>query len=208
MKLHFIKVAIFVFTILFILINLPHIRAKYFESKNHKIESIEVKRINESLVFCRKNKLDTNIAFLIDMKIHSGKKRFFVVDLQKKKVVLKSLCCHGMGGNSSEEKVNYSNVVGSNCTSLGKYKTGLRSYSQWGIHIHYKMHGLEKTNNNAFKRTIVLHSYDPISEIDIYPSHLPMGWSLGCPVISNITMTKVDSILKDKKRDVLIWIYN
>jgi hypothetical protein len=53
------------------------------------------------------------------------------------------------------KKPVYSNVVGSNCTSLGKYKIGKRSYSNWGINIHYKMHGLESSNSNAFKRHVV-----------------------------------------------------
>ena len=33
------------------------------------------------------------------------------------------------------------------CSSLGKYKVGIRSYSKWGINVHYKLHGLEATNN-------------------------------------------------------------
>jgi hypothetical protein len=165
-------------------------------------------RLEESRLFCKKNKLDTNIAFFADMSIHSGKKRFFIVDLQKSTLISSSLCCHGMGKGSTGETPVFSNENGSYCTSLGKYKTGARAYSQWGIHVHYKMHGLEKTNNKAFDRVVVLHSYDPVSEEEIYPAHLPMGWSLGCPVISNSLMTSIDGLLKHRKKNVLIWIYN
>ena len=165
-------------------------------------------RTKEALLFCRKNKLDTSIAFFVDMGIHSGKNRFFIVDLHKKKIIHSGLCCHGMGKESTPASPVFSNESGSNCTSLGKYKTGKRAFSNWGINIHYKMKGLENTNSNAFKRIIVLHSYDPIPENEIYPQHLPMGWSQGCPVISNGLMTTIDKLLKSKKRSVLIWIYH
>jgi hypothetical protein len=69
------------------------------------------------------------------------------------------------------------------------------------------MKGLEASNSNAFKRIVVLHSYDPVAENEIYPEHLPMGWSLGCPVISNSLMTNIDHLLKRKKKPVLLWIY-
>ena len=90
---------------------------------------------------------------------------------------------------------------------MGKYKIGKRAYSNWGINIHYKMHGLEKTNSNAFKRNVVLHSYDYVSETEIYPSHLTMGWSLGCPVVSNNLMKNIDTLLKKTKKPTLIWIF-
>lgn len=169
---------------------------------------IDQLKIKEAIAFCKKQKLDTNIAFLIDMNIHSGKKRFFVFDFQNKKVLHSGLCCHGMGLGSTCLSPVFSNEKGSNCTSLGKYKTGQRSYSNWGINVHYKMHGLEKTNSNAFSRIVVLHSYDPVSEEEIFPEHLPLGWSQGCPVISNKLMKAIDQLLKNRKSPVLLWIYN
>ena len=98
-------------------------------------------------------------------------------------------------------------MEGSYCSSLGRYKVGIRSYSKWGINVHYKLHGLEPTNNNAFKRVIVLHSYDLVPATDIYPVHLPLGISQGCPVICNDVMRKVDKLLKGEAKPVLLWMY-
>lgn len=178
-----------------------------FDVAINDVPFIEKSKIEEAFLFSKKQKLDTNLFFFIDMKIHSGKKRFFIYDYCKKEIIYSGLCCHGMGLGSTCEKPIYSNVKGSNCTSLGKYKTGERSYSNWGINIHYKMHGLENTNSNAFSRIVVLHSYDPVPDLEIYPEHLPMGWSLGCPVISNQLMTSIDTLLKNRKKSVLLWIY-
>ncbi|MFT4222722.1 murein L,D-transpeptidase catalytic domain-containing protein [Dysgonomonas sp.] len=157
--------------------------------------------------FCKQKGLNTEYCFLVDFSIHSGKNRFFVWDFAKDTIKYESLCCHGYGMKSTQAKPVFSNVEGSYCSSLGKYKMGVRSYSQWGINVHYKMHGFDKTNNNAFKRWVVLHSHNPIPNHEIYPSHLPLGWSQGCPVINNEIMRKVDTLLKNAKKTILLWVY-
>jgi hypothetical protein len=112
-----------------------------------------------------------------------------------------------MGQGSTGPIPVFSNENGSYCTSLGKYRIGIRSYSHYGIHVHHKMHGLEATNSNAFNRIVVLHSYYAVSETEIYPFHLSMGYSLGCPVVSDGMMTHLDGLLKKKTKPTLLWIY-
>jgi hypothetical protein len=167
-------------------------------------------KATEALAFCRTNDYNTDFCILIDMKIHSGKYRMFIWNFNDNAIERKALCAHGCGKGDNEStgaQPVFSNVSGSLLTSLGKYKIGIRSYSQYGIHAHYKMHGLEKTNNNAFKRQIVLHSHNPVPANEIYPAHLPMGWSFGCPVTDNATMTCLDAKLKTGTKPILIWIY-
>lgn len=165
-------------------------------------------KADTALAFCKTKGMNTDFCFLIDMSIHSGKNRLFVWDFKEKKATYAALCCHGAGGKSTVSTPEFSNVPGSNCTSLGKYKLGIRSYSRWGINIHYKMHGLEPTNNNAFKRNVVFHSHSPVPGRQIYPFHLPLGWSLGCPVVANKTMEHADTLLQKVKKPVLMWIYS
>lgn len=161
---------------------------------------------NKALIYSKNNKMNTHYSILVDMSIHAGKNRLFVYDHQQKRAVIKGLCAHGSGGGSTAFTPVYSNEVGSNCTALGKYKLGARAYSKWGIHIHYKMHGLEKTNNNSFKRVVVLHSYSPVPSFQTYP--LPLfGVSSGCPVVADATMRKIDKLLKTGQKNVLLWIY-
>ena len=161
-----------------------------------------------ALAFCKAKGFDTERCFLVDMKIHSGKNRFFVWDFNENKAVHSGLCCHGSGkGESTGSAPVFSNEEGSHCTSLGKYRIGERSHSRYGINIHYKLHGLEPTNSNAYKRIVVLHSFDPVPANEIYPLHLPMGFSLGCPVVSNSMMRNLDEYLKQTEKPVLLWIY-
>ena len=158
--------------------------------------------------YCRDKNFDTNYCMLVDMSVHSGKNRFFVWDFTKDTIAYSSLCCHGYGKGSSESEPVFSNTPNSYCTSLGKYKTGARSYSNWGINIHYKLHGLEKTNNKAFDRIFVLHSYGYVPRNEICPDDLPLGYSQGCPVIDSGVMTIMDNMLKKTKKPMLLWIYN
>lgn len=170
-------------------------------------KKISADKINEALAFCKKNNMDTSIAIMVDMSIHSGKNRFFVYDFKQKAITVESLCAHGVGGGSTPTKVIFSNKVGSYCTSLGKYKVKGRAYSNWGINVHYKMYGMEESNNNAFKRIVVLHSYSPVPDHEIYPQTL-FGQSAGCPVLADAVMRKIDALLKTKKKSVLLWIYS
>ena len=158
-------------------------------------------------VYCMQEGLNTDFCLLVDMKIHSGRNRFFVWDLKADTIMSKGLCAHGYGKGSTQTHPIFSNVEGSYCTSVGKYKTGIRSYSQYGINVHYKLHGLEPTNNNAFRRIVVLHSYSHVPEYEIAPSHLPLGYSQGCPVIDNALMIQLDSLFKKQNKPTLLWIY-
>ena len=167
-------------------------------------------KVTEALLFCKQNGYDTDFCVLIDMKVHSGKHRMFIWNFNDKKIERQALCAHGCGKGDKQSTGStplFSNENGSYLSSLGKYKIGIRSYSNWGINVHYKLHGLEATNNNAFERIIVLHSHTPITETETYPTHLTMGWSLGCPVTDDATMTYLDNKLKKTQKPVLLWIY-
>ena len=167
-------------------------------------------KASEAKAYCISKGFNTNYCFLVDFSIHSGKKRFFVWDFKGDSIKYASLCAHGYGKDSTPSKPVFSNVPGSLCSSLGKYKVGIRAYSKWGINVHYKLHGLEATNNKAFERIVVLHSYTPLPTTEVYPSHLPLGMSQGCPVICDETMRQIDALLKAevKSKPVLLWIYN
>lgn len=178
-----------------------------FTEPDHLLNHLRAKA-DVAKEYCRSKGLSEKHCVLVNFHIHSGKKRFFVWNFEKDTVLYTSLCAHGMGRGSTTIQPVYSNDEGSYCSSLGRYKIGVSSYSQWGINIHYKLHGQDSTNNNAFKRIVVLHSHEPIPDEEIYPYHLPLGYSLGCPVISDETMRKLNTLLKKSEKNVLLWIYD
>ncbi len=160
--------------------------------------------------FCKAQNLNENFCILIDMSLHSGVKRFIVWDLKKNKISNSFLVGHGCGDNPwnndfSKGNPKFSNIDGSHCSSLGKYKIGKRAYSDWGVNVKYILHGLEPTNSNAFKRFIVFHSWEVVSDEEVYPNGTPEGW--GCPTISNNSFKIIDPLLKSSSKPVLMWIY-
>lgn len=163
----------------------------------------------ESLAFCKENNFSTTTYFLIDMSIHSGKNRFFIYDFNKNKIIDKNIVTHGTCDKfevnpTKKSKAKFSNQKDSHCSSKGKYKIGKREYSSWGINIKYWLHGLEKSNDNAVDRVVVLHSWKAVSNEEVFPDYSPLSW--GCPAVSDVFMKKLDERLKNATKPVLLWI--
>ncbi len=163
----------------------------------------------EALEFCKNKKYNTSYYFLVDLSIHPGKNRFFVYDFNSNKITDKNLVTHGScdqfeTNDDKWEKAKFDSRVDSHCSMKGKYKIGQRAYSSWGIHVKYVLHGLEKSNKNAEARYVVLHSWNAVSNEEVYPDVSPLSW--GCPAVSNDFMKKIDAKLKETKKPVLLWI--
>ena len=148
---------------------------------------------------------------LFDLRIHSGKKRLFLVDLQTGEAVDSFMVAHGAGKNPwgrdfSKDQPQTSNTVNSHLTSVGKYLVGNRDYSSWGIHVKYWLYGQDSSNSNAVKRVVVLHSWDYTPDEEVYPDGTPESW--GCPAVSDLTMKKLDELLGSSNKKMLLWIVN
>jgi len=171
----------------------------------------QTEKAKEALEYCKNKGFNTDFCILVDMGIHSGKDRLFIWDFNSSSMAQSGLCSHGCGdsphsGDETKTAPIFSNIADSHLSSLGKYKIGKRGYSNWGIHINYKLHGLETSNVNAYRRLIVLHSWEIVSNIPIYPNGTPEGW--GCPAVSNDMMRILDEKLQSTSKPVLLWILN
>jgi len=187
----------------------PEIKIAEHKKASINLESIRSKA-RQSFEFCKTKNFNIDFCILIDMNVHSGMKRFFVWDFKKGKIVNSFLVGHGCGDNPwsydySKETPAFSNIDGSHCSSLGKYKIGARADSDWGVKVKYVLHGLDSTNNNALKRYIVFHSWEAVSDEEVYPDGTPEGW--GCPTISNNSFKIIDPLLQASTKPVLMWIY-
>lgn len=164
---------------------------------------------SEALAFCKQKKYCEDYYFLIDLSVHSGKDRFYVYDFKQKKIAAQNLVTHGscdafQDNETKYEKVKFSNLDDSHCSSSGKYKVGKRDYSSWGIKVKYWLEGLDETNSNAQNRVIVLHSWDAVADKEIYPRYSPLSW--GCPAVADSFMQTLDAKLQATEKPVLLWI--
>jgi hypothetical protein len=152
--------------------------------------------------YAKKNGFDTTYAFLGNMGMLSNKKRFFVVNLVTMQIEMSGLVSHGRGQGSVFEK-QYSNQVNSKCTSLGRYKISGKYKGGYGL--AYKMIGLDSTNQNAYKRNIVLHSMYCIPDIE---NIMPACVSEGCPSVSTKFLASLTKIIDSRKKPVLLWLFD
>jgi len=146
---------------------------------------------------------NSEIVFLVDMKITSGQNRFFIYDLNTDKILDQGLVAHGSGSETGIlNKLKFSNVNNSLATSLGKYSIGKCYNGQFGK--AYKLYGLDGSNSNAFLRNIVLHKYSKVpyeEQID------PICNSYGCPMVNEIYFKRIEKILDATEKVILLNIY-
>lgn len=134
-----------------------------------------------------------SIVAVCDFSKPSTQERFFVIDMQKGEVLLKSLVAHGK--NSGElMATSFSNQPHSLQSSLGFYQIGEVIQSpKHGIAL--LLEGLEKgVNHNARQREVIIHGADYVSEAFI-AAHGRLGRSFGCPALPNEVMKKAAPLL-------------
>lgn len=171
--------------------------------KNFKnIERLHSKADSLQL-FAQKKKYNDEVCFLVDMSIASGRNRFFVYDMEKDSLLLEGLVAHGSCDNGFQSEPVFSNKVNSGCSCVGKFKVGNSYAGNFGT--AYKLHGLDATNNNAFDRFIVLHSYECVPEEETHP--VPICNSRGCPMVSPGFLEKLKPVIKGSAKPLLLWIY-
>ncbi|HEX2845072.1 MAG TPA: murein L,D-transpeptidase catalytic domain family protein [Chitinophagaceae bacterium] len=160
-------------------------------------------RIEELAGYANDNNYSTEYAFIINLGLKSGKKRFFLVDLLHGTILKSGLVAHGRGKEKFTLQKKYSNLPGSACSSLGLYKIG-SAYSG-GFGKSFRLIGLEKSNNNALSRAIVLHAMNciPNEEIDY-----PICQSEGCPSLSPDFLEDISPVILKSKKPLLLWVFD
>ncbi|MGC4129392.1 MAG: murein L,D-transpeptidase catalytic domain family protein [Bergeyella sp.] len=160
-------------------------------------------KISEIKNFVKGSKYNQDIAFFINFKIASGKYRFFIYDLKNGKILEKGIVSHGSGSvvkNSTQ--LAFSNTENSYQSSLGKYEIANSYVGTFGK--SYRLKGLDKTNSNAMKRAIVLHSLDCVPDSE---SENPACLSLGCPMLSPKFFTTTAKYIDSSKKTIVLYAF-
>lgn len=147
---------------------------------------------------------NSSICFLVDMNMPSGKDRFFVYDLVHDSILSAGLVAHGSCDNGFQMKASFSNKANSGCSCLGKFRVGKSYNGRFGL--AYKLYGLDSSNNNAYERNIVLHSYDCVPTKETYP--LPICNSRGCAMVSAAFLKKLRTYIDTSNGSILLSIFN
>ncbi len=134
-----------------------------------------------------------DIVTIIDFSKPSTEKRLFILDLKNQKILYHTYVAHGKntGANMATE---FSNIRGSNQSSLGLYSTGESYQGKHGYSL--RLDGLEKGfNDNARSRAVVIHSAWYVSE-DFIRRHGRLGRSWGCPALPVENSKEIIDLIK------------
>ena len=178
------------------------------EQKPQKI-IVDVKSVYDSLNI--KNKIDYSIfqkaylgyvqishknpgvLIIIDYTKPSNEERFYVLDLNKKKLVYSTRVAHSKN-SGLEIPLEFSDDPNSYQSSLGFFLTLGEYNGAYGYSLRLK--GLEENiNANAEDRAIVIHGGD-IVEDEYIKKFGFAGRSLGCPVLPNSLTREIIDFIK------------
>lgn len=147
------------------------------------------------------NELKKPILTVIDFTLPSTEKRLWIIDVEKKEILLNTVVSHGRNsGMLMAEK--FSNLPESFQSSLGFYKTAETYSGKHGYSL--RLDGLEKgINDQARNRAIVIHGADYARE-EVAKMSGRLGRSLGCPAVPTELSQEVIDLIKDGS---LLFIY-
>ena len=132
---------------------------------------------------------------IADMTLPSTEKRLYIIDLDARKLLLRTWVAHGQ--NTGELMAeHFSNREGSHQSSLGLYRVGAEIVSpKHGAAL--LLHGLERgVNDKALPREIIMHGAEYVSSSFI-EQHGRLGRSWGCPAVPKETMRPIIDLLAD-----------
>ena len=128
----------------------------------------------------------------VDFSRSINEPRFKVTCNATKQVIIYTTCAHARKSGEAFA-IKFSNVIGSEKSSLCRYRIGEKYVGVFGKAI--RLDGLDPTNSNARARAIVIHSSDKMQT----------KWSWGCFAIPEKALQKLYSL--DIKGSIL-YAYN
>jgi lysozyme family protein len=147
------------------------------------VPDAEITRMFELQVSERPGRLPRFWA-VCDFRKRSDEPRFHVLD-RIGQTVTSHLCAHGQGSESPAHDgtaVHFSNISGSNESSLGIYRCAETYEGKHGLSL--RIDGLEPTDSNGRQRDIVIHSASYVSTT-FAAKHGRVGCSNGCFALSD-----------------------
>lgn len=156
--------------------------------------------------FCKRRGYSEKYYVLVDYSIPSGKKRFFIYDLQRGKKIHSSYCMHGNGKGNTAAKPKFSNKPGSKCSSLGRYIMVGRGSNSMRNSI--RLRGLDLSNSLAEARGILIHSAGRVTRFKGDKKYIPLGYECeGCLTVSRYCQMKMLEIFYTTSPNKPVLIY-
>jgi len=137
---------------------------------------------------------------IVDFSQSSRKKRFYIIDMENQTLVKNTFVSHGKN-SGVDMATRFSNVVGSEASSLGFYVTKGTYTGKHGLSL--RIDGKERGfNDNAERRAVVVHGADYVNAARVNSAY--MGRSQGCPALP---MNEYREVINTIKNGSVMFIY-
>ena len=134
-----------------------------------------------------------DIVTICDFSQSSRKKRLYVIDVKRVKVLMNTYVAHGRN-SGVDMATHFSNRPESLESSLGFYITKSTYTGKHGLSL--RIDGLEKGwNDLAEERAVVIHGADYVGAHRVNSPY--MGRSFGCPAVPAQEVSKLISLIKE-----------
>ncbi|WP_413577340.1 murein L,D-transpeptidase catalytic domain family protein [Bdellovibrio sp. HCB290] len=135
---------------------------------------------------------NTKSAVIVDYSLPSTQKRLLFLKFDTG-VVDRAYVSHGVNSGVLESR-SFSNMIDSWKSSLGFY-FAKGTYNSWKNGPSLKLEGIDRSNNNAKDRLIVLHGAKYVSD-DFILRNGRLGWSQGCFAVQPEVLQPILSALQ------------
>lgn len=136
-----------------------------------------------------------SVISIVDMDMLSTAKRLWIIDLDKKELLMNTWVAHGQGSGGDKATV-FSNVNESHQSSLGFYVTGEIYHGKHGRSL--RLDGMDAGfNDKARQRAIVVHGASYVSQGTINALGR-LGRSHGCPAVASELANEVIDTIEGK----------
>ena len=153
-----------------------------FNAFNHAMKGLE--KVPHAL---------NNLIVIVDFTKPSNQERMFVIDLEKKEILISSLVSHGMGTGDMYAK-DFSNKSSTLKSSVGFHLTGNIYDGKNGASL--RLIGMEKgRNDNVVGRTIVIHGAEYANQ-EFLDKYGRLGRSRGCLALPTNMNDKIINLIQ------------
>ena len=163
-------------------------------------------RAEKALAFARRHNMNEHYALFVDYGIPSGTPRLFVWDFQQQKIVASTYVMHGPGGGSTAERPRFSNLPGSECSSLGRFLITKDRGNR--LKRSFRLKGMEIDNQSAYARGLMIHSSGWVDKW-CWKKHIPLHRASckGCVTVSSRGMNYLWPLINKEKKPMLLWSF-
>jgi hypothetical protein len=157
---------------------------------------LDVQILSQALTLSKLHTPNAKYAAVVDFTRRANQHRFFLINVDDKKIEYSWFTSHGTGSGPLEKCERVSNVPESKCSSKGIIKTAETYFSsKFGYAL--RLDGLEKgVNDHVRKRAIVMHPSKYVSETYMKTHQFP-GRSFGCVTLDPGVSKEVIDKLKN-----------